>query len=237
MADEFKIEVHKRELSNKKSDLKSLRKDEKIPGVFYSFDSQKSVPLYIEKKSFREAGKSGAKIFNILVGKDKRNVIFKSIQYHPVTDDVLHIDLYGVDMKRAVTVKVAIHLMGTAIGVLEEGGVLVQSLNELEVECLPSDIPDSVEVDISELNLGDSLKVSDITISETLELKTAIEQTIASVTHAMKEEELVPDVSEDEEFMEEGEEGSEGSDESDEEGTSEESLKEGSEENKENPKG
>ena len=95
MADEFKIEVHKRELSNKKSDLKSLRKDEKIPGVFYSFDSQKSVPLYIEKKSFREAGKSGAKIFNMIVGKDKKNVIFKSIQYHPVTDDVLHIDLYG----------------------------------------------------------------------------------------------------------------------------------------------
>ena len=55
MANEFKIEVHKRELSNKKSDLKSLRKDEKIPGVFYSFDSQKSVPLYIEKKSFMGA--------------------------------------------------------------------------------------------------------------------------------------------------------------------------------------
>ena len=233
MADEFKIEVHKRELSNKKSNLKSLRKDEKIPGVFYSFDSQKSVPLYIEKKSFREAGKSGAKIFNILVGKDKRNVIFKSIQYHPVTDDVLHVDLYGVDMNRAVTVKVAIHLKGNALGVLEEGGVLVQSLNELEVDCLPSDIPDSIEVDISELNLGDALKVADITISEKLELKTAEEQTIASVTHAMKEEELIPDVSEDEEFMEEGAEGA-GDAEGDEDGTTEDSPKEASEEN---PKG
>ena len=234
MADEFKIEVHKRELSNKKSNLKSLRKDEKIPGVFYSFDSQKSVPLYIEKKSFREAGKSGAKIFNILVGKDKRNVIFKSIQYHPVTDEVLHVDLYGVDMNRAVTVKVAIHLKGNALGVLEEGGVLVQSLNEIEVDCLPSDIPDSIEVDISELNLGDALKVGDITISEKLELKTAQEQTIASVTHAMKEEELVPDVSEDEEFMEEG---AEGSTEGDEDGATEDSSKEDNEENKENTEG
>ena len=236
MADEFKIEVYKRELSNKKSDLKSLRKDEKIPGVFYSFDSQKSVPLYIEKKSFREAGKSGAKIFNIIVGKDKKNVIFKSIQYHPVTDDVLHIDLYGVDMNRAVVVKVAIHLTGTALGVLEEGGVLVQSLNELEVECLPSDIPDSIEVDISELNLGDALKVSDITISEKLELKTSEEQTIASVTHAMKEEELVPDVAEDEEFMEEGEESADG-DEGAEEGGTEDSSKEANDENKENTEG
>tara|TARA_Y100001960_G_scaffold331806_1_gene430041 strand:+ start:363 stop:1055 length:693 start_codon:yes stop_codon:yes gene_type:complete len=230
MADEFKIEVHKRDLSNKKSDLKLLRKDEKIPGVFYSFDSEKSVPLYIEKQSFRDAGKSGAKIFNISVGKDKKNVIFKSIQYHPVTDEVLHIDLYGVDMNRAVTVKVSIHLIGNAKGVLEEGGILVQSLNELEIECLPSDIPDSVEVDISNLNLGDAMKVGDISLSEKLELKTNENQTIASVTHAMKEEELAPVTEEDEEFMEEGTEGTE-------ESTSEDSPKEGDEENKENTEG
>ncbi len=236
MAEEFKIEVHKRELSNKKSDLKSLRKDEKIPGVFYSFDSKKSVPLYIEKNSFRDAGKSGAKIFNISVGKDKKNVIFKSIQYHPVTDEVLHIDLYGVDMNRAVSVKVAILLIGNASGVLEEGGVLVQSLNELEVDCLPSDIPDSIEVDISDLKLGDALKVGDIKISEKLDLKTAEEQTIASVTHAMKEEELTPVTEEDEEFLEEGQEGAE-STESSEEGSSDGSAKESSEENKENTEG
>ena len=236
MAEEFKIEVHKRELSNKKSDLKSLRKDEKIPGVFYSFDSKKSVPLYIEKNSFRDAGKSGAKIFNISVGKDKKNVIFKSIQYHPVTDEVLHIDLYGVDMNRAVSVKVAILLIGNASGVLEEGGVLVQSLNELEVDCLPSDIPDSIEVDISDLKLGDALKVGDIKIPEKLDLKTAEEQTIASVTHAMKEEELTPVTEEDEEFLEEGQEGAE-STESSEEGSSDGSEKESSEENKENTEG
>ena len=236
MAEEFKIEVHKRELSNKKSDLKSLRKDEKIPGVFYSFDSKKSVPLYIEKNSFRDAGKSGAKIFNISVGKDKKNVIFKSIQYHPVTDEVLHVDLYGVDMNRAVSVKVAILLTGNASGVLEEGGVLVQSLNELEVDCLPSDIPDSIEVDISDLKLGDALKVGDIKISEKLDLKTAEEQTIASVTHAMKEEELTPVTEEDEEFLEEGQEGAE-STESSEEGSSDGSAKESSEENKENTEG
>ena len=236
MAEEFKIEVHKRELSNKKSDLKSLRKDEKIPGVFYSFDSKKSVPLYIEKNSFRDAGKSGAKIFNISVGKNKKNVIFKSIQYHPVTDEVLHIDLYGVDMNRAVSVKVAILLIGNASGVLEEGGVLVQSLNELEVDCLPSDIPESIEVDISDLKLGDALKVGDIKISEKLDLKTAEEQTIASVTHAMKEEDLTPVTEEDEEFLEEGQEGAE-STESAEEGSSDDSSKESSEENKENTEG
>ena len=74
MAGELKIEVHKRETSNKKSDLKTLRKDNKIPGIYYSFDSKNSVPLYIEKKSFTEAGKSNAKIFNIAVGKENKNV-------------------------------------------------------------------------------------------------------------------------------------------------------------------
>ena len=230
MADEFKIEVHKREISNKKSDLKTLRKEKKIPGVYYSFDAKESMPLYIEKKSFTEAGKSGAKIFNIAVGKENKNVIFKSVQYHPVTDEVLHIDLYGVDMKRAVTVKVAIHLTGNAIGVTAEGGVLVQSLNEVEIECLPADIPDSLKLDVSELSIGDSLKVDNLQKDEKFEFKTALEQTIASVTHAMKEEE--PDVSEeegDEEFMEEGEEG----------GSSEEDSKEesGDQEKTENNEG
>ena len=209
MADEFKIEVHKRELSNKKSNLKTLRKENKIPGVYYSFDSPVSMPLYIEKQSFTEAGKSGAKIFNIAVGEENKNVIFKSIQYHPVTDEILHIDLYGVDMDRAVIIKVLINLTGTAVGVTAEGGVLVQSLNEIEIKCLPSNIPDTIEIDVSELSIGDSIKVENMELDNKLEIQTALEQTIASVTHPMKEEEVVvPDEEVDDEFIEEEEEDS-----------------------------
>ena len=199
MANEFKIEVHKRELSAKKSDMKILRREQKIPGIFYSFDSKESIPLYIDQKTFTEASKSGAKIFNIVVGKDKRNVIFKSIQYHPVTDDILHVDLYGVDMKRKVSVKVNINLTGNAVGVANEGGVLVQSLNEIDIDCLPADIPDSIDVDISELALGQVLKVADLNVLEQLEIKTPEDQTIASVTHAMQEETTSDEESE--EFM------------------------------------
>ena len=199
MANEFKIEVHKRELSAKKSDMKILRREQKIPGVFYSFDSKESIPLYIDQKTFTEASKSGAKIFNIAVGKDKRNVIFKSIQYHPVTDDILHVDLYGVDMKRKVSVKININLTGNAVGVANEGGVLVQSLNEIDIDCLPADIPDSIDVDISELALGQVLKVADLNVLEQLEIKTPEDQTIASVTHAMQEETTSDEESE--EFM------------------------------------
>ena len=201
MANEFKIEVHKRELSAKKSDMKILRREQKIPGIFYSFDSKESIPLYIDQKTFTEASKSGAKIFNIAVGKDKRNVIFKSIQYHPVTDDILHVDLYGVDMKRKVNVKVNINLIGNALGVANEGGVLVQSLNEIDLDCLPADIPDSIDADISELALGQVFKVADLNVPEQLEIKTPDDQTIASVTHAMQEE--ITSDEESEEFMDE----------------------------------
>lgn len=213
MATECKIEVFKRDLSSKKSLMKSLRKENKIPGIYYSHDSSDSIPLYMTKESLSMAQKSGAKIFNIQVGKEMKNVIFKSIQFHPVTEEVIHLDLYGVDMKRAVSVKVDIILTGTAKGVSEEGGVLVQSLNELEVECLPLDIPESFEVNIENLALGESIKVEDMEIEEKFDLKTNLNQTIASVTHAMKEEELVPDTTEadDEEFMEEGEAGDSGS--------------------------
>ena len=201
MANEFKIEVHKRELSAKKSDMKNLRKEQKIPGIFYSFDSKESIPLYIDKKTFSEASKSGAKIFNITVGKDKRNVIFKSIQYHPVTDDIIHIDLYGVDMNRKVSVKVVINLTGNPIGVANEGGVLVQSLNEIDLDCLPGDIPESIDADISELAIGQVFKVEDLNISDQLAIKTPGDQTIASVTHAMQEEEETTSDEESEEFM------------------------------------
>ena len=81
--------------------------------------------------------------------------------------------------------------------------------NTNEIECLPSNIPDAIDVDVTNLNLGDALKVSDIEIDNNLEIKTASEQTIASVTHAMKEEDLTPVGEEEEEFMEEGEEGTE----------------------------
>ena len=200
MANEFKIEVHKRELSTKKSDMKNLRKEQKIPGIFYSYDSKESIPLYIDQKTFVEASKSGAKIFNITVGKDKRNIIFKSIQYHPVTDDILHVDLYGVDMNRTVSVKIAINLIGNPVGVANEGGVLVQSLNEIDIDCLPADIPDLIEADISELSIGQAFKVADLNVQEKLEFKTPDDQTIASVTHAMQEEETTSD-EESEEFM------------------------------------
>ena len=195
MAEEFKLDIFKRD-DISKSSLKQLRRDGNIPGIFYSYNSKKSIPFYMENKALIKAKKSGARIFKIAVGDNKQTVIFKSVQYHPVTDEVLHIDLYGVDMDQAVAVKVQLKLEGNAVGVLNEGGVLVQSLNEIEIECLPSDIPENITIDISDLGLGDSMKVEEINLEEKFLLKSDSEQVFVSVTQAMKEEEAEPDLEE-----------------------------------------
>ena len=210
MANEFSLEVIKREQLTR-GGLNQLRKNDQIPGIYYSYDSKESVSFYVERKVLREAHKSGARIFSINVGDKKRTVIFKSIQYHPVTDAVMHIDLYGVKMDQVVTINVEIKLKGTASGVIEEGGILVPGLNEISIECLPMDIPEFIELDISELELGDSLRVEDMSLDEKLNIKSSPDQIIASVTHPMKEEEVVTTEGEDEEeFIEEGAEGTEG---------------------------
>ena len=219
MSNEFNINVEKRELANK-GGRKRMFKEGKIPGIYYSHDSKESLPFSIDKKEIVKAQRAETQIYNITVGSKKRNVLFKSVQYHPVTDEIIHIDLYGIKMDQMVTVNISLNINGTAKGVSEEGGILIQGLNELEVECLPMDIPQSIDIDISHLNIGDSFRVIDIDLEEKLTLKTAEDQIIVSVTQAAKEEEPVEELSEEETEGSDGIEDSESSEGSDEENNS-----------------
>ena len=224
MKNEVVIDVNKRDLGNKNS-RKNMRTNKQIPGIYYSHDSKESIPFIMLESEFKKAKSSNAQIFAINVGSKKRNVLFKSIQYHPVTDQIMHIDLYGIKMDQVVSVNVSINLIGESKGVSMDGGILVQGLNEIEIDCLPMDIPDAIDVDVSELALGDSYRVENLELDEKLTIKTDANQVLASVTHAMKEEEA-PVASE------ETEEGVEGADE-----TSEESSdSEGSDGNNEDKK-
>lgn len=209
MANEHKIDINKRESLGKKG-VKQLRREGMIPGIYYSPNSESSTPIVISQGDFHEAVKSGARIFNISVGEKKQNVLFKSVQYHPVTDQVLHIDLYGIRMDRAVNIKIPVHLIGDPIGVTEEGGVISQATMEIEITCLPGDIPEFVETDVSGLAIGDAINVGILQLDEKITLITPEDTVLASVTHAMKEIEPVVE-EEEEEFMdEEGEAPTEG---------------------------
>ena len=209
MANEHKIDINKRESLGKKG-VKQLRREGMIPGIYYSPNSENSTPIVISQGDFHEAVKSGARIFNISVGEKKQNVLFKSVQYHPVTDQVLHIDLYGIRMDRAVNIKIPVHLIGDPIGVTEEGGVISQATTEIEITCLPGDIPEFVETDVSGLAIGDAINVGILQLDEKITLITPEDTVLASVTHAMKEVEPVVE-EEEEDFMdEEGEAPAEG---------------------------
>ena len=197
---EYKLDVQKRDGTGQKA-IKQIRRDGGIPGVYYSHDSKASIAFVLGKKELHNAIKSGAHVFNISVGGKKRNVIFKSVQYHPVSEEVQHIDLYGVKMDAAITVKVSINLIGDSIGVKEEGGVLNHATSEIEIECLPLDIPDFIEVDITDLDMGDSMQVGDIVLDEKFKLMSSAEAVLVSVTHAMREEEPVVALEDDDELF------------------------------------
>ena len=204
MAKEYKLEVEKRD-STKKSDLKKYRKEGLIPGVYYSFDSKESINFLVAQSEIKNAIKAEANIFAINVGGENRNVLFKSVQYHPVTESITHIDLYGVDMKKAVIVKVNLELVGDSVGIREEGGILNQTSQELEVKCLPLDIPNIIEVDISELSIGDTIQANQVKLDDKLELMSPEDMLIVSVTTPMKEAE--PETDEDLEAGAESDEG------------------------------
>lgn len=186
---EYKIEVEKRELSSKKSFVKELRSNGHIPGVYYSHDSKESIPFMVTLKNLREALKSDSQVYKINVGGKSRDVIMKTIQYHPITEQILHIDLYGVKMDAKVTVKIPIMIIGQSIGV-KEGGVLNQSMTELDVACLPANIPQEIEVDISNLNLGDTIRIEDINLGDDLDIVGDSSMLIASVVAPAKQEEI-----------------------------------------------
>ena len=183
-----KIEVNKRELSSKKSYVKNLRNMDEIPGIYYSHDSKDSIPFSVSKKVINDALKSDAQVYQISVGSKNRDVIIKSVQYHPMTEQMLHIDLYGVRMDQVVTVKVPIEIIGQSEGV-KAGGVLNQTITELDITCLPGNIPQNIEIDITDLNIGDSIRSGQLSLSEGITVEGDEENLIIAVNEPVQETE------------------------------------------------
>ena len=194
MAKQFKLTVEKRDLKGNKA-LRQLRQDMKIPGVYYSYDGN-NILFQISYNEIKNAIQSGANIFTVNVGGKEQNVVFKSVQYHPVTEQIIHIDLYGVDMSKPISIKIPIVYVGTPSGVSTEGGVLVTNLNEIEISCLPSDIPENIEVDISHVALGQNIQAGDVDLGDKFKLVTLEDSTLMSVTHVVVEETPVQDETE-----------------------------------------
>lgn len=202
---EYQIEIVRREELGKR-DVRRLRKDGLIPGIYYAPDQEQAMPFKVDAKELREALHSEALIYHVNIGDQRKNVLIKEIQYHPVTDEILHVDFKGIQMDERVEVKVPIHIIGRATGVKDEGGQLHQTLMELDIRCLASEIPAHFEVDITELHLGDTIHAIDVEIGA-VELVNSPDSMVVSVAHPRgPEEEEEVEVEEGEFAFEEEEE-------------------------------
>ena len=129
--------------------------------------------------------------------------MIKQLQYHPVTDEIIHIDLMRVRRSEKITISVPLILVGDSIGV-KEGGVLSQSLNQIEISCLPTDVPEQIELNIEDLELNSAKSVADLELDlEDVDIVTDPSLNIVSITPPASEEEVVEEV-EEEDALDEG---------------------------------
>ena len=182
----YKLDIENRKAVGKKA-TKSLRIAGKVPSVLY-FKGEDPMSLSIDKKTLYKAMKSDQRIYEVEINSESQYVMIKEIQYHPVTDEVIHVDFMRVLRSEKMTISVPIILVGKSVGVTE-GGILSQSLNQIEVSCFPTNVPDQVEVNIEHLEINSSVSVADVNIDdEDIEILSAQDISIASV-NALKEEE------------------------------------------------
>lgn len=180
-----------------KEAVKKLRHQGLIPAVVYK--SKNSLNIKFSSKDFFEvihtkAGENAIVNLQVESKKPSRTTVIKEIQYHPLKGDILHVDFNEISLTEALTVKVPIAVKGEAQGI-KEGGVLEHALWEIEVECLPAEIPENISVDVSPLNLGDSILVNDLQLPEGIKVLTDSTATVISlnVPHVEEEEALKPE--------------------------------------------
>lgn len=159
------LKVENREKMTK-SGMKNLRLTGKIPGVYYT-DGKDAIPIIIDIKDFYQLFTHKVNIFDLDFDKgEKKPSIVREIQRDPVSGDIIHVDLYGIKATEKIVIKVPIMIIGTPMGVKEMGGILEHPLRELEIQCMPKDVPDSVDIDVSGLELQESIRAEDLTLDK-----------------------------------------------------------------------
>ena len=175
------------------SAARRTRLESKVPAVVYH-SGLEAIPLSVDKIGLYKALKTGQMIFEINVDKKDQFVLVKEIQYHPVTDEIIHIDFQKVKEDEKISLEVAVRSVGESQGV-KLGGILVQMLNNVTINCKPTEIPEFVEIDVTEMEMNTNLFVKDITLPEDVEMITADDIAVVSVQEPKEEKEETEDVS------------------------------------------
>jgi large subunit ribosomal protein L25 len=171
-----------------------LRVQDRIPGVVYG---KKAAPVSISVSpkdigAILRSASGENTLFDLELEGNRRKVILKEYQVEPIKGRLLHADFYEVALDQILQVSVHVEVQGVPVGVKTQGGVLDIVTRELEIECLPTDIPDKITVDVSALEIGKHLRVSDLTLPAKLKVLTEPDVVIVHVVAPRAEEEVAP---------------------------------------------
>jgi large subunit ribosomal protein L25 len=196
--DKLELTAEKRQTLGRK--VKSLRRQGFLPANLYGKKVQ-STAVQVDLKSFlntfKESGETGLINLTIKGEKKTRPVLIHHVQFQPVSEQPIHADFYQVDLKVKVTTEVPIELIGESPAVKEKLGILIQPLTEVEVEALPADLPDKLELDISGLKkVDEAVTVADLKMSAGVKVLTLKEEVLAKIEPMAQEEEIAPPVEE-----------------------------------------
>lgn len=193
-----------------KGEARRMRRTGRIPAVVYG-DRSASVVCSVDAKELstvlHEHGRNT--LLSLVVGNAKEQsedtAIVKELQHHPVDGHLLHADFYRISLTRKIVVEVRVESEGIPAGVRTESGILEQLLHQVEVSCLPADIPDSITFDVTDLDIGDSVHVSDLSVAGNVEIVTEGDRSVFVVvppTISQVEEEEEEVLEEEEEMQE-----------------------------------
>jgi large subunit ribosomal protein L25 len=194
------IEANERKTINKRS-RNSLRNEGRVPGVLYG-SRIKPIPIDVTRAAIHPVVyTSKTHLLSLkLDGHEEYDCIIKDVQFDPVSDEVVHFDLIGLTRGEKIQLEVPIRLLGSAVGV-KEGGLLQESMHKLNIECFPKDIPQSLEIDVTELSVGDTVHVADLNF-ENINILNPEDTIVVSVVLPKVEKEVTP-AEEGEELVEE----------------------------------
>jgi len=182
---------------------RELRRNGKIPANYY-YHGEANHNLAIDKKAFIHAVNSGQHVFEININNETVYIMIKDVQYHSVTEEIMHVDLMRIRRTEKMTFSIPLVLEGDAVGI-DEGGIVAQVATTIDVECFPNDVPESITVDISGLEFNSAMAAEEIVLPMDTILVSAENTTI--VTCNPPKAEVEPEPVEDEEIeLAEGEE-------------------------------
>ena len=188
MATQVELTAERRTATGR-SAVRKIKASGAIPAVIYGAKTKPEL-LQVSKRDM------GAILSHSAGGKASRLALVQEVQHAPVGGHVLHVDFHAVSMDEVIEAEVPLEPTGTANGVKNFGGLLEQNLRSLEIECLPRDLPDRITVDVSELNIGDSIHVRQISLPPGVTTKVPADLTVFSVLAPTVEEEPVAAVAE-----------------------------------------